>query len=134
MKKLFGICAVIIAAGLLSCSTALPETINLRFTVPSFGQVDSITCAQTTTPTIVRSVSLWLMAGTVPATTDQLVVRKFGPFIAGALDSLAATFATPGTRKFYARGENNAGRSCPTNIVIVVYDGVPPAKITDLGN
>jgi hypothetical protein len=50
-----------------------------------------------------------------------------------SIDSVSATYATPGTRKFYVRSENNAGRSCVSNTVTVDFDGVPPAKITDLG-
>lgn len=132
MKKLLGFCAVIIAAGLMSCSTASPETISLHYTVPTVG-ADTVTCVPNTSPTPVRAVSLWFMRGAVPAANDSLVAKKTALLTPGSQDSFVVSAPSARTMKLYTRSENTAGRSCASNVVTVVFDGIPPAKITDLG-
>lgn len=132
MRK-FVVALILVAASLVMACAAQSETITLRFTVPSLGQADSTSCTNSTVATTTRAVSLWLLVGPTPTTGDPLVVRKLGTFSPGSLDSVQVSYTTSGTRRFYIRSENTAGRSCPSNVVTVDFDGVPPAKIVDLG-
>lgn len=123
---------VTIALLMLLCIQCAPrsqaETSILRFTVPTFGVLDSTTCESSLQTVPVRSVSLWWSRS--PA--DSLLSRVSRSFVGGALDSVSVSLPR-GTYLLYVKAENYAGGPCRSNVVTVVFDGQPPAKITDLG-
>lgn len=132
MKRIM-VALSLVACSLLTCSVAQSETVQLRFTVPTVGQADSTSCTNSTSLAVVRAVSLWRLVGATPQLSDPLVTRKLGTFVPGSVDSVQVGSTASGTQRYYIRAENNAGRSCVSNIVTVDFDGVPPAKIVDLG-
>jgi len=120
-------------AFLVTCSPKIrAETITLRYTVPIAG-ADSVTCIITAPSTPVRAVSLWYMRGSSPAANDSLITKRIGLMTPGAQDSFTVGAPSPRTLRLYLRAENTAGRGCPSNIITVIFDGVPPAKINDFG-
>lgn len=132
VKKILFIAIIVLAGLTLTCSKAPAESITLHYTVPTVG-ADSVTCVPVTSPTPVRAVSLWSMRGTTPAANDSLITKKTQLFTPGSIDSFAVSAPSARIMKLYIRPENTAGRSCPSNVVTVVFDGIPPAKVVDLG-
>lgn len=129
MRRMVRVITVLVMLLFTQCAPpSQAETSVLRFTVPTFGVSDTTTCESSPQTAPVRSVSLWLSRS--PA--DSLLSRVSRSFVAGALDSVSVSLPR-GTYSLYVRAENFAGGPCKSNVVTVVFDGQPPAKITDLG-
>ena len=128
MKRNFLLFLSIILLGTLQCSKVGAETGYLRFTVPTLGADSLCTTVQTTVP--VRGVTLWWARSTG---TDSLLTRSSKLFTPGSTDSVFVPQMPRGSYPLYIKAENNAGVGCKSNTVTVDFDGVPPAKVLDLG-